>query len=85
MSFLAAMLQVLVFLILLKASHILYWNLRKSYYIHPWLLETCIAVVLVALFHFVTSVWVLVIVSSIVLGLIRGDQESKSVSNRQLF
>ncbi|GAX89681.1 hypothetical protein EFBL_1305 [Effusibacillus lacus] len=84
MGFLAGLAQVVVFLLLLKVSHILYWNVRKSYHIHPWLLELIVAVVLVTMFHFYSGVWGLVIATAIVLGLIRGDQESKSAPTRQL-
>lgn len=86
MTFLAGIGQVIVFLILLKLSHIAFWNLKKSFYVHPWLLETVIAIALVVLFHFLSSVWALVIASAIALGVIRGDQEeTKPASNRQLL
>ncbi|WP_018130330.1 hypothetical protein [Effusibacillus pohliae] len=85
MAFLTGVAQVVVFLILLKVTHIVYWNLRKSYFIHPWLLETVIAVVLVWLFHLESAVWTWVIVTSIALGLIRGDQEAKTGNSRQLL
>lgn len=85
MWFLTGVVQVVVFLFVLKISHIVYWNVRKSYHIHPWLLDTVLAVILVILFHFLTSVWALVIVTSLALGIIRGDQESKSVNTRELL
>lgn len=86
MSFLAGIAQVLLFLILLKLSHIVYWNVKKTYYIHPWLSETVIAILLVVLFHYFSSVWALVIMTSVALGVIRGDQEeTKSSSTRQLL
>ncbi len=86
MTFLAGIGQVIVFLILLKLSQIVFWNLKKSFYIHPWLLETVVAVVLVVLFHFLSSIWALVILTSAALGVIRGDQEeTKPASSRQLL
>lgn len=78
MPFLAGIVQVLVFLLLLKISHIVYWNVRKSFFIHPLLLESVLAVVFVLLFHFVSAVWALVIVTAIGLGMIRGDQDAGS-------
>lgn len=85
MPFLTGVAQVLAFLILLKVSHILYWNLRKSYFIHPWLLEAAVATALVMVFHFVSGVWGLILAVSVALGLIRGDREPKPQNARQLL
>lgn len=84
MGFLMGIVQIVCFVFLVKIGQILFWNLRKSFHIHPVLLETVLAVVLVLLFHWVESIWALLIFAALSIGVIRGDQEELS-PGKQLY
>ncbi|ASS76885.1 hypothetical protein CIG75_19505 [Tumebacillus algifaecis] len=77
-------LKVLVFFVALKVGQVLVWNVRKAYYIHPWVLELLVAVLAVILVGWVGDGWWAVALFGLLFGVIRGDQEDDSRSRRQL-
>ncbi|MCX7572346.1 hypothetical protein OS242_20775 [Tumebacillus sp. DT12] len=70
------LLLVVVFFLVLKVAQILFWNLRKAFYVHPWLVEIVVILLAVIAWQTVASLWGLAIIFGVLLGLLRGDQEA---------
>lgn len=84
MLILEGMLQAVCFFLVVQAGHILFWNVRRHYEIHPWLTEAILAVILVFLFHGAGNVWLLLMGTALAIGMVRGDQEVQQSDRRSL-
>ncbi|MCI0183488.1 MAG: hypothetical protein OWR52_07965 [Acidibacillus sp.] len=84
MTVLMWILQVIVFLVIWKVVHLLFWNLRKgsgaSSLLWSMLMTLVIAILGVIVAHMAHSSWVIVVGGSIILGIANGEYEY----NRQL-
>ena len=69
--------QLVVFLLLYKAAHILWWNARKQFFVHPIFVEMLIAVVLVAFIWIPFSTWWMTILVAVIVGVLKGDWEAR--------
>ena len=69
-------LLVVVFFLVLKVAQILFWNLRKAFYVHPWVVEIVVILLVVIALQTVASLWWLAVIFGILLGVLRGDQEA---------
>jgi NAD(P) transhydrogenase subunit alpha len=86
MSFWAWILLLVVFFLVLKVAQIAFWNVRKSFYVHPWLVEIVVILLVVIALQTVASLWGLAVILGGVLGVLRGDQEAEDrKSQRQLL
>jgi len=78
------LLQVLTFFVALKLGQILFWNVRRSFYVHPWIVEIVVGALVTAVLQaFAFSWWTLVLLG-VLIGVIRGDQE-EGTPRRQLL
>lgn len=65
-----------VFFLVLKVAQVLFWNLRKAFYVHPWVVEIVVILLVVIALQTVASLWWLAVIFGILLGVLRGDQEA---------
>ncbi len=78
--------HVVLFFVVLKVMQVVFWNVRKRFYIHPWLIEGIVAVVAVAVCCLIADHWWMTIALGALFGVIRGDQEQSEVAQqRQLL
>lgn len=78
-------LHVVVFFVVLKVAQILFWNIRKSFFVHPWLVELVVAVLAVVLLQSVGGGWWLTVLLAILFGIVRGDQDEEAGARRRLL
>jgi NAD(P) transhydrogenase subunit alpha len=78
-------LHVVVFFVVLKVAQIVFWNLRKSFFVHPWLVELLVAILVVVLLQCLTAGWWLTVLLAVLFGIVRGDQEEEAGMRRQLL
>lgn len=78
------MLQVLVFFVALKVGQVVFWNLRKAFYVHPWAVELLVAVIFMLALVFEVGGWWAPLLYGALFGVIRGDQE-EAQPRRQLL
>jgi NAD(P) transhydrogenase subunit alpha len=76
MSFLEWLLQVVVFLVVLKIAQIVFWNVRKAFYVHPWLVEIVVVILVLWAAGSLEYGWWLTVSLGILFGIVRGDQEA---------
>jgi H+-translocating NAD(P) transhydrogenase subunit alpha len=86
MSFLDWLLQVVVFFVVLKLAQIVFWNVRKAFYVHPWLVEIVVAILVLWAVRAFGYGWWLTVALAILFGIVRGDQEAdEERGQRQLL
>jgi NAD(P) transhydrogenase subunit alpha len=85
MSALLWILKVLVFFVALKVGQTVFWNVRKAVYVHPWVVELLVAVLVVILLGISGNGWWTVVLFGLLFGVIRGDQEEDTRPKRQLL
>jgi len=85
MTVLTWLLQLLVFFVALKVAQILFWNVRRHFYVHPWVVELVVGALVLLVLGTVSNAWWLVITLGLLTGLLRGDQESDEEVRRQLL
>jgi len=85
MSVWEGILHVVVFFVVLKAAQIVFWNLRRLFYVHPWLVELVVAILAVVLAQFLDGGWWLTVLLAVLFGVVRGDQEEDTGAMRQLL
>jgi H+-translocating NAD(P) transhydrogenase subunit alpha len=85
MSYWGWLLEVVVFFVVVKAAQILFWNLRKTFYVHPWLVELLVAIVVVSLLQAGLTGWWTAVVLGVLFGVVRGDTDEESYNRRQLL
>ncbi|MFD2172182.1 hypothetical protein [Tumebacillus lipolyticus] len=79
------LLQVVVFFVALKVGQVVFWNLRKGFYLHPWLIELLVAVLVVIGVSSFYGGWWFIIFIGLLFGFLRGDQEEEVRANRNLL
>ena len=79
------LLKVLVFFVVLKVAQVVFWNVRRSFYIHPWLIELIVGILVVVAIETWAVNWWTIIVLGVLVGIIRGDQEEDTSQKRQLL
>lgn len=77
--------HVVLFFVVLKVAQIVVWNLRKSFFVHPWLVELLVAILVVVLLQCLSAGWWLTVLLAILFGVVRGDQEEETGTRRQLL
>lgn len=85
MSVWEGILHVVVFFVVLKAAQIVFWNLRKLFFVHPWLVELAVAILAVVLTQCLDGGWWLTVLLAVLFGVVRGDQEEDTGARRQLL
>ncbi|HEU4965602.1 MAG TPA: hypothetical protein VFV52_17420 [Bacilli bacterium] len=85
MSFWEWILQVLVFFVVLKVAQVIVWNLRRSFYVHPWAVEGLVAILVMGAIALGLSGWWTPVVLGLLFGVVRGDQEEGTTTSRQLL
>lgn len=85
MSFWGWLLEVVVFFVVVKAAQIVFWNLRKTFYVHPWLVELVVAIVVVSLLQAGLTGWWTAVVLGVLFGIVRGDTDEESYNRRSLL
>ncbi|MGZ4106530.1 MAG: hypothetical protein ACXVP5_08975 [Tumebacillaceae bacterium] len=85
MSYWSWLLEVVVFFLVVKAAQIVFWNLRKTFYVHPWLVELLVAIVVVSLLQAGLTGWWAAVVLGVLFGVVRGDSDDDGFSKRQLL
>lgn len=86
MEFFEWLAHVVLFFLVLKVAQVVFWNVRKNFYTHPWVIEGIVALIAVTAFSMAVSSWWMTILVAALLGVIRGDQESSEVvQQRQLL
>lgn len=70
-------LQVLVAFVLMKVVHVVFWNIRRHFYVHGWILEFVLALAWSTALVFDAGSWWMVTLAGVTVGLIRGDQEEQ--------
>jgi hypothetical protein len=81
-GFLMGIVQIICFFLVVKIGQILFWNLRKYADVHPVWVEIVLAIILVLVLHAVESVWALLIIVALAIGVVRGDQEELTQDKR---
>jgi hypothetical protein len=69
--------QLLVFLVLYNLGHIIWWNVRKRFSIHPILVEFAFVILVMVLIWLPVSHWWMVILLSLAIGFLKGDWEMR--------
>jgi len=78
--------HVVLFFVVLKVVQIVFWNVRKHFYVHPWVIEIVVAIIAVAVCCLVTNHWWMTVALAALFGVIRGDQEpTQETQQRQLL
>lgn len=85
MGVLVWILKVIVFFVALKVGQVVIWNVRKTFYVHPWIVELLVAVLAVILVGSSVGGWWAIVLFGLLFGVIRGDQEDDAKSRRQLL
>ena len=78
-------LHVVVFFVVLKVAQVVFWNLRKAFFVHPWLVELLVAILVVVLLQCLTAGWWFSVLLAVLFGIVRGDQEEEAGMRRQLL
>lgn len=79
------LLEVIVFFVVVKLAQVVFWNLRKTFFVHPWLVEGLVAVVVVSLLVADLTGWWVAIVLGVLFGVVRGDADEERYSRKQLL
>lgn len=74
--------QLIVFLMVYNLAHILWWNARKRFFVHPVLLEIVLVVLFVAFFWIPFVKWWLVILAAALIGVLKGDLEARQTEQK---
>ncbi|UOF91378.1 hypothetical protein LSG31_03745 [Fodinisporobacter ferrooxydans] len=74
--------QFVVFLMVYNVFHLVWWNVRKRFFIHPILLEIVLAILFVAFLWIPFTKWWLVILIAALAGLLKGDLEVRQSERR---
>lgn len=69
--------QLLIFLVLYNLGHLIWWNIRKRFYLHPILLEFLFVILMVVFIWIPFSTWWMVVLSSLAIGCLKGDWEAR--------
>jgi H+-translocating NAD(P) transhydrogenase subunit alpha len=69
--------QLIVFLAVYNLGHIVWWNVRKRYFVHPVILELAIAILLVTFIWIPFGTWWQVILVAASVGGLKGDLEAR--------
>ena len=77
--------HVVLFFVVLKVVQIVFWNVRKAFYIHPWVIEIVVAILVVTALSLSINPWWLTVLIALFFGVIRGDQEQEEGKQRQLM
>jgi hypothetical protein len=78
--------HVVLFIVVLKVVQIVFWNVRKKFYIHPWVIEVIIALLIVPTHMLLNNNhWWMTVLIAVFIGVIRGDQEQEEGKQRQLM
>lgn len=86
MEFFEWLAHVVLFFIVLKVAQVVFWNVRKVFYIHPWLIEAIMAVLVVTALSMTFNSWWMTSLLAVFFGVIRGDQEQgEEAVQRQLL
>ncbi|WP_161780754.1 hypothetical protein [Tumebacillus flagellatus] len=80
-------LKFVVFFVVFRIAHVLMWNFRKAFYVHPLVTDLVVTfLALVVLGSLTADSWYALCALAILLGVIRGDQEhGEAVSGRRLM
>jgi NAD(P) transhydrogenase subunit alpha len=84
MNFWVLVAQLFVFFFVLKVAQVVFWNVRRKWFVHPWVMEFVAGILVLVLVYQATGWWA-VILFGVLFGVLRGDQDEDAKSRRQLL
>jgi NAD(P) transhydrogenase subunit alpha len=84
MNFWVLVAQLFVFFFVLKVAQVVFWNVRRKWFVHPWVMEFVAGILVLVLVYQATGWWA-VILFGVLFGVLRGDQDEDAKARRQLL